>query len=168
MIIQWDVDLRWKTTAGDLDDSTKRRYYAAPPPYLIVLVLQEGVIDAIDGMAGNMIGLKFDCSVGYHFADAPLGFTLPKFAGFEHSKISVRRLVEKTPADNTLSGILAGAPTEKELDHLSFNIASGEIVTAELPMILALKARQLALKQGVSVDVLIWDALLDLVEEHGV
>ena len=163
MIIYFDTKIKWQTTAGDLDELTKRRYYAAAPPYLVVLVLHEDVIDALDGMAAHLHGLTFDCSIGNHASDAPMGYTLPRYSGYRHTKITVRKMVEAQP-EKTLSQILAGAPREGRGDLGLRAPEDSEELCVLLPSILTEKIRQSAGKHGVTVDDLVWEILLDYIE----
>lgn len=125
------------------------------------------VADECDG-ATWLHGHKFDCSVGNHSADAPVGYTLPQLAGYEHSKLTLRSVVDDaTPHDMTLSEFLAGAPTVEHLPAMRHGAPNDlEPVTMRLPPLLASRLRDMAACRGVSLDVLAWSVLLDYVESY--
>lgn len=158
MIIYLDTLIEWQPTAGDLDDSTRRRYYAAPRPHLAILVLKEPV--AVKYWTNlEFTKRKYTATVGWHGASAPLGYTLPEYAGYKHSKLTLWEEVDQSTAHSmTLSEFLAGCPTDQEPGEYS-NPLDAEIVTAELPAILVSTARALAVKHGHSLESLIWYTL---------
>lgn len=165
MIIHFDVDPHWTTTAGDLVENG-RRYYAAAPPYMVILVVHEEVWRSIEDLPLNFKGATFVCNVGTEQPNEKgFGYTLPKYAGYAHTKITVRQEVVDTPADVKLSGILNGAPTE-ENPLGRYVPAKGSEYTLNLPPMLFKKALCVANDKGVDLGTLIWEVLLDHIEEN--
>lgn len=167
MIIKIDKHINWEHTAGDLDDSQLRRYYAAPSPWLAVLVLRE---ELIGNTAEELYGAIFDCSIGNHPHNAPIGYTLPQFQGWTHSKLTLREEMTKgTPHDITLTEFLAGCPTsdmiKTEERYRNFS-KTGEPLNVYLPRLLRNKASQLANLHGHDLESLTAHLLLKFVLDN--
>lgn len=167
MIVLFDLWVNWTPTAGDLDEQTERRYFAiAPPspPILAVLVLQEAAAKGFEGPGHYIHNRRADCSVGYHEPDAPVGYTLPQYAGLRHTKITVRRFLDaEGPVDERLTNILAGAPDPEQERAAPWTGA--EPCRVFLPPTLVAAARRLSAKLDIlSFDALVWQALLEKIE----
>ena len=110
-IVKIDNLIRFDFTAADLiEHENGRRYLAASPPHRLVIVVYPG----IDGPIPDCLIGNFDCSLGEHSAHAPVGYTLPQFAGQPHSKITIRSRVDNQPHDMTWQEVLDGCPVESE------------------------------------------------------
>ena len=122
-------------TAGDFfPDNNGRRYLAAAPPHRLVIVVYPEVAGEV-AIPDCLIGW-FDCSLGEHEANAPLGYTLPQFAYQHHSKITIRRYVEPVEEpDFTWDEVLAGSPVEPE--KVAINDQNGAWIDSfQLPSVL--------------------------------
>lgn len=165
MIIEFDFDPKWITTAGDLID-IERRYFAAAPPYFVVLVIHAEVAQTIEDLPLTLKGARFDCSIGYHIpAESTSGFTLPQYDGYNHTKITIRREVNNIPADDTLTGIFQGAPRMGDKYIGEWRPGKSAEMTFNLPPILASAAGKLASKLGMDLNALVWETLLNRIED---
>lgn len=98
-------------TAANFNTDTDRWYMAAKPPHRLVIIVTPEV--AALGPVPDVLQGNFDCSLGNHTADAPIGYTLPQYAGQPHSKITIRREVDDDP-EMTWQDVLDGCPTSAE------------------------------------------------------
>lgn len=162
MNVRFDVPIDWQIVAADLDNDTHgRRYYAAPPPYLAVLVMHGQAAHDLDYQAFNLYGCVADCSIGWHEADAPLGYTLPEHMGLKHSKLTVRRIIE-SPHELLFSEFLANCPTASA----QYPTRGGEAFILRLPIPLIKALQDIAKEQKISIDTLAWRVLLDYTISH--
>lgn len=167
MILLFDLWVNWTPTAGDLDEGTERRYFAiAPPsaPILAILVLQEAAAKDFAGPGHHIHNRRAECSIGDHAANAPVGYTLPQYAGLKHTKITVRRFLDNDgPVDERLSNLLAGAP-DPELERAA-PWTGAEPCRVFLPPVLVEAAHRLCGKLDIpTFDALVWQALLEKIE----
>lgn len=171
MIINFDSDLRWVPTTGDLSTNIdQRRYYALDGDQLLILVLRQGVLASIDSMAGNLYNngysKMYDCLIGYHQGNSVAGYTRPAYEGYTHSKITVlRQMPLDTRAETTLSEILQGCPTIR--DPGQRQMPSGLVpVSTKIPDVLLEHLANLAVCRGISVGDAIHAAIFEWVGER--
>ena len=159
-IIKIDNLIRFDFTAADLiEHENGRRYLAASPPHRLVIVVYPG----IDGPIPDCLIGNFDCSLGEHSAHAPVGYTLPQFAGQPHSKITIRSRVDNQPHDMTWQDVLDGCPSkykpENETDWRGIQHS-----TWTYPLVLPEHLKQplidYAARRAISIDVAIWKMIM--------
>lgn len=170
-IIEFDIDLHWQPSLAWLD-AEERGYYVAPMPHLVVLVIHSEGMKEIDGMARNIYQTDesriWDCNVGYHKGSAPVDYVSPEGAGYEHSKITLRRrLPANTPPDLKLSTFLEGCPTLDKPFGARVDWRQGKRKkNITLPDALWDHLIEMAARRGMTIEQLIWRIGLDYVIEN--
>lgn len=114
MIVEFDIDIGWTPVPASFSNSTGRLCSSAPN-HCLLLTVREEVVDAIDGIEGNLYhtteSRRYDCSVGDHDGTEWPEFVLPKHTGYTHSKLTVRGIAPAdAPVEMKLSEILEGSP----------------------------------------------------------
>lgn len=168
MIVDFDTRISWRMTPADYEEGQDRRYYAAPGPHMLIAVVRPEAAAQLGHDFGNAHGAKFDCLIGDHREGGPSGFTLPRFAGYRHSKITIfRRVDDDEPAATTLTEILAASPRIDEPEYLNYQKPGDAVELAiSLSQTLLDAARDLAGRRGMTIDGLIAEALLQQLENQ--
>ena len=159
-IIKIDKLIDFDFTAADLIDyDNGRRYLAASPPHRLVIV----VYPEIDGPIPDCLIGNFDCSLGEHSAHAPVGYTLPQFAGQPHSKITIRSRVDNQPHDMTWQDVLDGCPSKYKPENETY-WRGIQHSTWTYPLVLPEHLKQplidYAARRAISIDVAIWKMIM--------
>ena len=156
-IVKIDSLIKFNFTAADLlEHDNGRRYLAALPPHRIVIV----VYPEIDGPIPDCLIGNLDCSLGDHGSFAPVGYTLPQFAGQHHSKITIRSRADNQPHDMTWQEVLDGCPVESE-NETDWRKLDGVVAPRiALPTILHDRLKDYAARRNITIDVAIWQMIV--------
>lgn len=156
-VIKIDNLIDFDFTAADLIwHDNGRRYLAASPPHRLVIV----VYPEIDGPIPDCLIGNFDCSLGDHGPFAPVGYTLPQFAGQNHSKITVRSRADNQPHKLTWQEVLDSCPIEPE-NETDWRKLDGVVAPRiALPTILHDRLKDYAARCNLTIDVAIWQMIM--------
>lgn len=155
----------WECTAGDWDFKTNRRYLAADPPLRLIVVIDSALAET-GFEIGDLTGRVWDCNIGDHRVDAPMGYTLPRFAGLLHSKIFVRKELPDSVYEITLSEIIAGSPSGDEgvvmqEPTILYGAKGVEAYAVRMPKALWGRVIEQAPRHGLSLDTMMWQITHD-------
>lgn len=146
MIVEFDTQPKWSLTVADLFAQNQGEgegkgyctYAAIELPKLLVLVMREETTFSVPSpydlhSRPKQPHNKYDCVLGWHEADAPVGYTHPEAVGYRHSKLTVvRPVANDTPTDMMLSEIIANAPVLNS--ELRRNLDQLEEIEIRLPI----------------------------------
>lgn len=164
VLIDISIPENFSPVPADLDESTDRRYLAYNgDDKLLIMVVQEEVSIHINWDLEEMRGKVFNCSIGDHPGPGKfnkIGYCKPRNEGALHSKVSVRFHTDE-PAEIKLSDIIADSIPSEGFDlRPMFNVVGREI-TISLPEQTILALKRLCTREGVRVDTLLSEILLE-------
>ena len=169
MIVNFDRNVQWQNVPASFMGYDKI-HMAAPPPHKVILVVMPALANEIDRVAGNLFRSTssiYDCSIGWHDGTEYTDFVLPEFAGYRHTKITVRARRPLLVPTKQLSEIMNYAlAQESERDERWHGVHTA----VKVPNALWVAANQLAKlefgDQPQAILDLINTAMLEYLENH--
>lgn len=152
-IVYFPNRIDFEFTAADLAATNGRSYLVASPPHRLVIVVFPSVTDRV-ALPDALVGGYYDCSLGDHAADAPIGYTLPQYSGQPHSKITIRNEVEPCDPDLTWDQVLAGCPITAE--GQSDRVVGAWVTSIHVPDLLRPLIVDYCARRGISFSQAVW------------
>lgn len=161
----------WRPTAADLDRDNDCRYLASPPPLRMILVVAGGVTAKPGFVLDELHNKVWECSIGKHGENAPIGQTLPGYARLWHVKIMVHNRLPRDRHETTLSALMSSAPfgsegAEPHPNAYLRGVHGSDDAMVSLPIPIWEKIRHQARIRHLSPDTFLWHVMMEWVADH--